>query len=147
MIRRVVSLIAVALCAVSGLWLLGGCNSSAVSQPAEAKVTLTSGEKTEPRAGKMADIALIPREVLFGNPQKAQARLSPDGKWLSFLAPVDGVLNVWVAPVDDLSKAVAVTQEKKRPVMHGMWAYDSKHVLYQHDTNGNEHFHICLTNK
>jgi dipeptidyl aminopeptidase/acylaminoacyl peptidase len=146
MIRRAVSLFTVSLCVVPGLWLLGGCNSPSVSQPVEAKVTLTAGEKTEPHAGKMADIALIPREVLFGNPQKAQARVSPDGKWLSFLAPVEGVLNVWVAPVDDLSQAVVVTQEKKRPVMGGMWAYDSKHILYQHDTNGNEHFHIFATN-
>ena len=43
---------------------------------------------------------LIPREVLFGNPEKAQPRLSPGGKRLAYLAPVDGVLNVWVGPVD-----------------------------------------------
>ena len=44
---------------------------------------------------------LIPRRTLFGNPDKALARISPDGKQLSYLAPVDGVLNVWVGPVDD----------------------------------------------
>ena len=60
----------------------------------------------------MGDIPLIPRDVLFGNPQKAQARISPDGKWLSFLAPVDGLLNIWVAPIDDLSKAVPVTRRR-----------------------------------
>ena len=38
--------------------------------------------------------ALIPREALFGNPEKAQPRLSPDGARLAYLAPVDGVLNV-----------------------------------------------------
>ncbi|HEY0129703.1 MAG TPA: hypothetical protein VGB40_11095, partial [Rubrobacteraceae bacterium] len=42
---------------------------------------------------------LIPREVLFGNPEKAQPRLSPDGRRLAYLAPVDGILNVWVGPV------------------------------------------------
>jgi Tol biopolymer transport system component len=89
---------------------------------------------------------LIPRDVLFGNPQKAQARLSPDGKHLSFVAPVDGVLNVWVGPVDDISKAVPVTEEKVRPISSHHWAYDNKHVLYGQDKNGDENFHIYATN-
>jgi hypothetical protein len=41
--------------------------------------------------------ALIPRDSLFGNPERANVRISPDGKSLSWVAPVDGVLNVWVA--------------------------------------------------
>ena len=47
-----------------------------------------------------AETPLIPRKSLFGNPDKAAARISPDGKHLSYLSPVDGVLNVWVAPID-----------------------------------------------
>lgn len=43
---------------------------------------------------------LIPRKVLFGNPERASVKLSHDGARISFLAPVDGVMNVWVAPVD-----------------------------------------------
>ena len=78
----------------------------------------------------MDDIPLIPRNVLFGNPQRTGARLSPDGKWLSFQAPVDGVMNVWVAPVDDLSKAFAVTKEKVRPVPTHNWAYDNQATFY-----------------
>lgn len=45
------------------------------------------------------DIQLIPREVLFGNPERAQVRLSSDGKYLSYLANLDGVLNIFVAKV------------------------------------------------
>ena len=38
---------------------------------------------------------LIPREVLFGNPEKAAAKISPDGRHLAYLAPDDrGVLQV-----------------------------------------------------
>ena len=44
---------------------------------------------------------LIPRQILFGNPDKAMARLSPDGRQLAYLAPLDGVLNVWVGPADN----------------------------------------------
>ena len=40
---------------------------------------------------------LIPREDLFGNPEKAAPKVSPDGKCLAFLAPNEGVLNLWVS--------------------------------------------------
>src|SRR5262245_44697912 len=60
----------------------------------------------EGEAGQaVAKTKLIPRKVLFGNPDKASTRISPDGKHLSFLAPVDGVLNVWVGPVDNPAAA------------------------------------------
>ena len=39
---------------------------------------------------------LIPRAVLFGNPEKTGPQISPDGTKLAYLAPQDGVLNVWV---------------------------------------------------
>ncbi len=98
-------------------------------------------------AKELADFALIPRDVLFGNPQRAQGRLSPDGKWLSFLAPVNGVLNVWVVKTgDDLSKAVAVTEDKKRGIRNHDWAYDNKHILYTQDKDGDENLHLYATN-
>jgi dipeptidyl aminopeptidase/acylaminoacyl peptidase len=143
---------AVAVFIELGLWLLvmavllNGCSSPSLSEPAAVKLTPTSGEKpaTEHTA-KAADIPLIPRDVLFGNPQKAQLRLSPDGKWISYLAPVDGVLNLWVAPADDPSQARPVSEEKHRPIRAGQWAYDNRHILYQQDKNGNENFHIFAT--
>lgn len=85
---------------------------------------------------------LIPREVLFGNPDKAMARMSHDGKWLSWLAPVDGVLNVWVAPIDNLSAAKPVTHEKDRPIGGYFWAYTNRNILYAQDVKGDENFHV-----
>jgi dipeptidyl aminopeptidase/acylaminoacyl peptidase len=111
-----------------------------------AEATAESNTSDEPNQTKsMDDTPLIPREVLFGNPQRAQARLSPDGKWISFQAPVDGVMNVWVAPVDDLSKAKPVSDEKVRPIPTHFWAYDNKHILYIQDKNGDENFHLYAT--
>ena len=43
---------------------------------------------------------LIPRSVLFGNPERSSASISPDGQRLAYLAPADGVMNVWVGTVD-----------------------------------------------
>src|SRR5689334_20083664 len=34
---------------------------------------------------------LIPRAVLYGNPEKTALQISPDGKWLTWTAPVNGV--------------------------------------------------------
>ena len=79
---------------------------------------------------------LIAREALFGNPSKAQGRLSPDGKWVSFLAPRDGVLNVYVAPASDPSAAKPVTASKDRPIPSHFWAPDSKSILYIQDKGG-----------
>src|SRR2546423_12941320 len=67
-----------------------------------------------PAAKAVAATPLIPRKLLFGNPDKAGTKISPDGKLISFLAPVDGVLNVWVGPIDDPAAAKPVTNDKKR---------------------------------
>jgi dipeptidyl aminopeptidase/acylaminoacyl peptidase len=91
-------------------------------------------------AGKQT--GLIPRDVLFGNPDKASPRLSPDGKFLSFLAPVNGVLNVWVGPADKPDDAKPVSKDKKRGIRMYFWAYTSQHVLYIQDNDGDEDFHV-----
>ncbi len=85
---------------------------------------------------------LIPRTVLFGNPERTAVRISPDGKQLSWLAPKDGVMNIWVAPIGKLDQAKAVTAETTRPIESYAWAYTNKHLLYAHDTGGDENFHV-----
>jgi dipeptidyl aminopeptidase/acylaminoacyl peptidase len=95
-----------------------------------------------PPTGADHKTGLIPREVLFGNPDKAMARMSHDGKWLSYLAPVDGVLNVWVAPMDNPGAAKPVTKEKDRPIGGYFWAYTNRHILYSQDVKGDENFHV-----
>lgn len=84
---------------------------------------------------------LIPRDILFGNPDKAQPRLSPDGERLSYIAPVDGVLNVWVGSVggDDFEP---VTKDDGRGIQMHLWAEDGKHLLYLQDKDGDENWRI-----
>ncbi|USA41039.1 S9 family peptidase [Pelagerythrobacter marinus] len=83
---------------------------------------------------------LIPREDLFGNPTRSAGRLSPDGRWLSWLAPKDGVMNVWLAPVDDPAAARAMTSATERPIRSYFWAPDSRSLLYIQDKGGDENF-------
>ncbi|MEO5888398.1 MAG: S9 family peptidase [Anaerolineales bacterium] len=88
------------------------------------------------------EIYLIPRKLLFGNPDKSQARISPDGQRLSYLAPVNGVLNVWVGSVDDPDGAQPVTNDTDRGIRFHYWAYTSKHILYIQDQGGDENWRI-----
>ena len=86
------------------------------------------------------DVPLIPRASIFGNPTKAQGLVSPDGKWISWLAPRDGVLNIWAAPADDPSKARPLTSEKVRPIRQHFWAQDSRMILFVNDRGGDENY-------
>ena len=88
------------------------------------------------------DIPLISRRILFGNPSWLQPRLSPDGRWLSWLAPVDDVMNVWVAPSDAPHRARPLTRHTDRPIPFQWFAGTSAGVLYAKDTNGDEDFHL-----
>jgi hypothetical protein len=83
---------------------------------------------------------LIERAKLFGNPSKIGGRISPDGQWLSWIAPRDGVLNIWVAPVGDLAQARPLTAETQRPIRSTSWAPDSNTVLYINDRGGDQNF-------
>jgi dipeptidyl aminopeptidase/acylaminoacyl peptidase len=89
---------------------------------------------------------LIPRATLFGNPERAGVQISPDGRHLSWLAAVEGVLNVWVAPVAELERARPVTADRKRPVHQYFWAFDGQHLLYLQDDAGDENFHLYRVN-
>jgi dipeptidyl aminopeptidase/acylaminoacyl peptidase len=85
---------------------------------------------------------LIPRAALFGNPVRAQARLSPDGRYISFLAPKDGILNIWLAPYGKLGEARPITNDRKRGIRQHFWAEDGQHVLYLQDDAGDENWHV-----
>ncbi|MDA0974614.1 MAG: S9 family peptidase, partial [Planctomycetota bacterium] len=85
-------------------------------------------------------VPLIPRATLFGNPDRAGVQISPDGTQVSWLAPVEGVLNVWVAPVGDLSAAKAVTEDTDRGVRQYFWMPNSTHLVYLQDRGGDENW-------
>ncbi|PXF61885.1 MAG: hypothetical protein C4B59_01250 [Candidatus Methanogaster sp.] len=89
---------------------------------------------------------LIPREVFFGNPDKITPDLSPDGTRISYLAPVDGVLNVWVGPADDPDSAEPITNDTDRGIRMYLWAYTNEHILYLHDQAGDQNWRIYSVN-
>lgn len=88
------------------------------------------------------DTPLIPRTVLFGNPSRSSGQVSPDGRWLGWIAPREGVLNVFLAPVDAPDQARALTDDRHRGVRSFAFAHDGRHLLYPQDTGGDENFRI-----
>ena len=94
-------------------------------------------------------VELIPRQVLFGNPERISPRISPDGTQLAWIAPSDGVLNVWVAPANqgedqgiDWSAARVVTDDADRGIRMFAWAHDGRHLLYLQDSGGDENWRL-----
>ncbi|MBV9242955.1 MAG: S9 family peptidase [Acidobacteria bacterium] len=86
---------------------------------------------------------LIDREALFGNPEYAGAQISPDGKYISFIKPLTGTLNVWVKGVDEpFAAARPMTNDQKRPVRQYFWSRDSKYILFVQDNGGDENFNV-----
>lgn len=86
----------------------------------------------------------IPLTVLFGNPERSSPSLSPDGDHISYLAPGEGVNNIWVQSAIT-GEARPVTRETVRPVVTYSWAADSRHILYP-EHNGDENTHLRAVN-
>jgi dipeptidyl aminopeptidase/acylaminoacyl peptidase len=92
-------------------------------------------------------VDLIPRSVLFGNPERTSPQISPDGNSLAWIAPRDGVLNLWVAPVGgesgvDWAVARPVTEDTDRGIRMFAWAHDGRHLLYVQDVGGDENWRL-----
>lgn len=118
------------------LWILGvvGCLCLTIFLQAEEKTTVES-------------TSLIPRQLLFGNPEKTSAKLSCDGTKLAYLAPdANNVLNVWVR---DLQQGGGqdrqITTDHKRGIRQFFWQLSNDSILYIQDKDGDENWHLYQT--
>ena len=114
---------------LTALWLL-----PIAAAQAEGESTLSRS------AHEASSTELIPRQVLFGNPDRAGVQISPDGSQISYLAAVDGVLNVWVGPAGKPEAAKPVTHDTHRGIRIYFWAYTNEHVVYLQDKGGDENW-------
>lgn len=97
-------------------------------------------------AYKMYNTPLIPRETFFGNPDKAMVRLSPNGKYLTYVAPKNGVLNIWLKSLNSKTLDTCITHDKGRGITNYSWAYDNEHILYVQDKDGDENWRLFSIN-
>ena len=87
-------------------------------------------------------VELIPRRLIFGNPERVSLRISPDGEHLAWLAPRDGVLNVWVSPRGALDAGRPVTHDTGRGIRFFTWTYTNDRILYIQDKDGDENWRL-----
>ena len=92
--------------------------------------------------GRSAEVGasppLIPRQVLFGNPEIIGVSLSPDGRRISYLAPDQGVLNLWVQDLDGDAPARVITDQRDRPQRSAFWTADGRYLISSRDGDGDE---------
>ena len=96
---------------------------------------------------KVQQPPVIDRALFFDNPEIAGGQLSPNGKFISFIKPYKGTLNIWVKKLeDDFSAAKPVTADTIRPIRVYFWSRDGKYILYSQDKGGDENFNIYAVN-
>jgi dipeptidyl aminopeptidase/acylaminoacyl peptidase len=117
-----------------------GLAASLAAIAATAQAQQGETMSTTAAAQAVASTPLIPREALYGNPTRSAGMVSPDGKWLSWMAPHEGVMNVWMAPASDPSAAKRMTNATDRPIPQYFWAPDSQSLLYVQDKAGDENY-------
>ncbi|MCC6546760.1 S9 family peptidase [Candidatus Sumerlaeota bacterium] len=108
-------------------WIVAGCSHSK-----------SPGKGLTP----LAEVPLIPRKVFFDNPDRASVQISPDGRRVSYLSPVDGVLNIWVSDLDNLGAAAPITADKGRGIRAYFWAFNNKQIIYLQDKEGDENWRV-----
>jgi Tol biopolymer transport system component len=98
-------------------------------------------QSADPMRGGDENAALLPRRLIFADPDCSVVRISPDGTQIAFRAPVDGVLNLWVAPIDAIEQARPVTWVTDRNLGPWVvWMRDNRHVVFFRETTGDENW-------
>jgi dipeptidyl aminopeptidase/acylaminoacyl peptidase len=86
---------------------------------------------------------IVDRELYFGDPEIAGAQLSPDGRFIAFLKPLNGTRNIWVkTAAEPFEKARPITADTKRPISSFFWSRDSRNVLFVQDQGGDENYNV-----
>lgn len=85
---------------------------------------------------------LLDRELFFGNPQISGGQLSPDGKFISFMKPYQGIMNVWVKEFSEPFDKARPLTDSKRPLYGYTWTEDGKYILFVKDSAGDENMNL-----
>jgi len=117
---------------------LAGCNNEPVKTSKEA----------------MKKPEMIPLKVLLALESYVAPKLSPDGTKISYIAPLNNVLNFFVAPVGDIHAAKPVTSKTGRGIQASdvsgnimyRWSVDSKNIIFPQDYDGDENWDIHVVN-
>ncbi|MBL8891008.1 MAG: S9 family peptidase [Planctomycetaceae bacterium] len=93
-------------------------------------------------AAQTPDTPILDRELFFGNPQISGGQLSPDGKWISFMKPYNGIMNIWVKSFDQPFEDARPLTNSSRPLYGYSWTEDGRYLLYAKDKDGDENINV-----
>ena len=121
-------------------WALGSANLLAMAtRPAEEAPKTDTPAKSEAPAPP-----LIPLRDFFRNPEGAAYQISPGGDYISWMAPWENRLNVFVQPVGG-GEPRRLTDATKRDLAGYFWAAKDQ-IVYLQDDGGDENFHLFAIN-
>lgn len=83
----------------------------------------------------------IPLEDFFRNPERSAYSISPDGKYVAFLAPHNNRKNIFVQALGDTAPAKRITSVLDRDLSSFFWA-NNERLVYIRDFGGDENFHL-----
>ena len=86
----------------------------------------------------------IPLEEFFRNSEVRSYDISPDGKYLSYMAPYESRMNIFVQQAGSDS-ARRITSETDRDIAGYFWANNDR-LLYLKDTGGDENYQLYGVN-
>ncbi len=86
----------------------------------------------------------IPLEDFFKNPEKSRYRISPDGKYYSYMAPYENRMNIFVQEIGS-DDAIRLTSETDRDISNYFWKNPTR-ILFMKDTGGDENFRLYGVN-
>jgi dipeptidyl aminopeptidase/acylaminoacyl peptidase len=87
---------------------------------------------------------LIPLEDFFKNPIKSQYKISPEGNYYSWLAPIDSRMNIFIQNINT-KETTQVTQITDRDIADYMWGNETT-LLFLKDNGGDENYVIYSVN-
>lgn len=86
----------------------------------------------------------IPIEDFFRNSDQSAYDISPDGNYISYMAPYKSRMNIFVRPKDS-TDSQQITFETERDIAGYMWA-NNKRLLFMKDDGGDENFQLYGVN-
>ncbi len=87
----------------------------------------------------------IPVREFFRNPEKSGFDLSPDGQYISYMAPHQDRMNIHVQKIGE-EAAKRITSVTDRDIAGYFWA-DDQRIVYLRDNGGDENYYITVVDK
>ncbi len=92
----------------------------------------------------MSSVKRYDLKDFFRTPEFSGYQISPDGNWISFLAPYERRRNIFVRPRAG-GDAKRLTSETARDMAGYFWK-GNDHIIYVKDFGGDENFHLLSVN-